>query len=266
LDTCSSQNSTFPLCTFNHSCKQPAQQRRANQTILLRASVNHSRFQNVPCLCHSSRGEQSRAEHSECPSNRDVSVDQQRPGSAAQSAKGSLEVKAEDIVYSYKYFHFTTVSSKEEADQNTHYLLEVRINHSIVRGRSADHEYPNNSCLVAMMEEKNDCINVSLRLKSYTEYPTCMTKIVWLTMIPVVLVFTIAAIIYKVVQENEHNYCKHRAAASGSVILRSRSSRHVRRTTSATTAHPFPVVKTSKQQLPRTAQTTNTLPTIPEHE
>ncbi|KFO86376.1 Transmembrane protein 156, partial [Buceros rhinoceros silvestris] len=181
-------------------------------------------------------------------------------------AKGSLEVKAEDGIYFYKYFNFTTVSEKEAAECNTYYLLEIHINNSIVRGGNAAEEYLNNSCLVAMMEDQNDCINISLQLKTYVEYPMCMTKIIWLIMIPAVFVFTISSIIYKIVQENEQNCCKHRAAALFSIILRRKGSRHARRTIAATNIHPFPVVRTSKQQVLLTAQTTNILLTIPEQE
>ncbi|KFV39792.1 Transmembrane protein 156, partial [Gavia stellata] len=242
VDTCSSDNTTFPLCTFNNSCKRSWQQRRENQTILLKAIVNHSNFQNIPCICQSSsREQQSHTKHTECESKRDVNADQ-GPGSVAKKipkAKGSLEVKTKDVIYFYKYLNFTTVSKKEEVEHNTYYLLEIHISNSIVGGRNAAKEYLNHSCMVAMMEDQNDCINISLQLKSYVEYPMCMTKIIWLTMIPVVFVFTISVVIYKIVQEHEQNYCKHRVAAV-STILRRKSSRHARRTISATKIHPFP--------------------------
>ncbi|NXT41030.1 TM156 protein, partial [Pelecanoides urinatrix] len=209
VDTCSSNNTTFPLCTFNNSCKRSLQQRTENQTILLKAIVSHSDFQNIPCICQSSRREQQSAtKHTECEFKTDVNVDHQGSGSVAKripKAKGSLEVKTKDVIYFYKYFNFTTVSEKEEVEHNTYYLLEIHINNSIVRGRSAVEEYLNHSCLVAMMEDQNDCINISLQLKSYVEYPMCMTKIIWLTMIPVVFVLTISIVIYKIVQENEQN-------------------------------------------------------------
>ncbi|KAM6206375.1 transmembrane protein 156 [Sarcoramphus papa] len=266
MDTCSSNNTTFPLCTFNNSCKRSVQQRRENQTVLLKAIVNHASFQNIPCICQSSRKEQqSHTKHPECESKRGVNVDHQGSGSVAKKSKGSLEVKTEDVIYFYKYFNFTTVSEKEEVEHNTYYLLEIHINNSIVRGRNAAEEYLNHSCLVAMMEDQNDCINISLQLKSYVEYPMCMTKIIWLTMIPVVFVFTISIVIYKIVQENEQNYCKHRVATSVSAILRRKGCRHARRTVSAAKIHPFPV-KTSKQQIPLAAQTTKILPIIPEQE
>ncbi|XP_009579430.1 PREDICTED: transmembrane protein 156, partial [Fulmarus glacialis] len=243
VDTCSSDNTTFPLCTFNNSCKRSLQQRRENQTILLKAVVSHSDFQNIPCICQSSRREQqSPTKHTECEFKTDVNVDHQGSGSVAKKipkAKGSLEVKTKDVIYFYKYFNFTTVSEKEEVEHNTYYLLEIHINNSIVGGRNAVEEYLNHSCLVAMMEDQNDCINISLQLKSYVEYPMCVTKIIWLTMIPVVFVLTISIVIYKIVQENEQNYCKHRVAAV-STILRRRSSRHARRTVCATKIHPFP--------------------------
>ncbi|NWQ88693.1 TM156 protein, partial [Burhinus bistriatus] len=243
VDTCSSKNTTFPLCTFNNSCKRTVQQRRENQNILLKAIVNHSNFQNIPCICQPfTKEQQSHTKHTECESKRDVNVDHQGSGSLVKKtpkAKGSLEVKTEDVIYFYKSFNFTTVSEKEEVEHNTYYLLEIHINSSIVGGRNTAEEYLNHSCLVAMMEDQNDCINISLQLKSYMEYPMCMTKIIWLTMIPVVFVFTISIVIYKIVQENEQNYCKHRAAAV-STILRRRSSRHARRTISATQIHPFP--------------------------
>ncbi|NWX69731.1 TM156 protein, partial [Alca torda] len=243
VDTCSSNNTTFPLCTFNNSCKRSAQQRRENQTILLKAIVNHSIFQNTPCVCRSFRKEQqSHTKNTECESKRGVNVDHQGSQSVAKKipkAKGSLEVKTEDVTYFYKYFNFTTVSEKEEVEHNTYYLLEIHINNSIVGGRNTAEEYLNHSCLVAMMEDQNDCINTSLQLKSYVEYPMCMTKIIWLTMIPVVFVFTISIVIYKIVQENEQNYSKHRVAAV-STVLRRKSSRHARRTISSTKIHPSP--------------------------
>ncbi|NWX43030.1 TM156 protein, partial [Steatornis caripensis] len=239
VDTCSSNNTTFPLCTFNNSCKSSVQQRRENQTILLKAIVNHSNFQNIPCICQSSRREQqSHTKHTECESKRDMNVDHQGSGLVAEKTKGSVEVKTEDVLYFYQYFNFTTVSEKE-VEHNTYYLLEIHINNSTVRGRNAAEEYLNHSCLMAMMEDQNDCINISLQLKSYVEYPMCMTKIIWLTMIPVVFVFTISVVIYKIVQENEQNYCKHRVAAV-STFLRRKNSRHARRTISATKIHPFP--------------------------
>ncbi|KFQ36945.1 Transmembrane protein 156 [Merops nubicus] len=249
MDTCSSNNTTFPLCTFNDSCKRSVQQRRENQTILLKAIVNHSNFGNIPCICQSSRREQqSPTKHTECESRRDANVDHQGSGLVAKNVlfqflfpkeKGSLEVKTEDVIYFYKYLNFTTVSKKEEGEHNTYYLLEIHINNSIVRGRTAAEEYLNHSCLVAMMEDQNDCINISLQLKSYVAYPMCMTKIIWLTMIPVVFVLTISIVIYKIVQENEQNYCKQRVASSVSALLRRKGSRHAR-TISAIKIHPFP--------------------------
>ncbi|NXS45377.1 TM156 protein, partial [Balaeniceps rex] len=209
VDTCSSNNTTFPLCNFNNSCKRSLQRRRENQTILLKAIVNHSNFQNIPCICQSSRSEQqSHTKHTECESKRDVNVDHQGSGSVAKKipkAKGSPELKTKDVIYFYKYFNFTTVSENEEVEHNTYYLLEIHINNSIVRRRNAAEEYLNHSCLVAMMEDQNDCINISLQLKSDMKYPMCMTKIIWLTMIPVVFVFTILIVIYKIVQDNEQN-------------------------------------------------------------
>ncbi|KFQ33082.1 Transmembrane protein 156, partial [Mesitornis unicolor] len=242
VDTCSSNNTTFPLCTFNDSCKMSMQQRE-NWTVLLKAIVNHSSFQNIPCICQSPRREQqSHTKHTECESKRGMIIDHQGSEPTAKKipkAKGSLEVKAEDVIYFSKYFNFTTVSEKEEVQHNTYYLLEIHINNSIFRGRTAAKEHLNHSCLAAMMEDQNVCINISLQLKSYTEYPMCMAKIVWLIMIPVVFVFTISIVIYKIVQENEQNYCKHRVTAVFT-ILRRRSSRHARRTISATRIHPFP--------------------------
>ncbi|NWV31527.1 TM156 protein, partial [Grantiella picta] len=252
MDTCSSNNITFPLCTFNNSYERSVQQRRKNQPILLKVIVNSSNFQNIPCICQSSKWEQeSHTKQTECESKRDVNVKHQGSGSIATKilfsflfpkAKGSLEVKTEEVTYFYKYFNFTTVSNKE-VEHNTYYLMKIHINNSIVRGRNAAEEQLNHSCLVAMMEDQNDCINISLQLKSYMEYPMCMTKITWLTMIPVVFVFTISIVIYKIVQENKQKYHKHRVAASVSTILRrkdSEDSRHERRTVYAAKIHPFP--------------------------
>ncbi|XP_031965440.1 transmembrane protein 156 isoform X3 [Corvus moneduloides] len=230
MDTCSSNNTTFPLCTFNNSYKRSVQQRRENQTILLKVIVNNSNFQNIPYICQSSwREQQSHPKQTECESKRDVNIDHQGSGSIAKKTKGSLEVKTEDVTYFYKYFNFTTVS-KKEVEHNTNYLMEIHINNSIVGGGNSAEEQLNHSCLVAMMEDQNDCMNISLQLKSYMEY------------------------------------YKHRVATSVSTILRRKGSRHARRTVSATKIHHFPVVKTSNQQIPRPAQTTEILPIIPEQE
>ncbi|NXD35207.1 TM156 protein, partial [Copsychus sechellarum] len=241
MDTCSSSNTTFPLCTFNNSYKRSMQQRRETQTILLKVVVNNFNSQNISCICQSSwREKQSHPKQTECESKRDVDVDNQETGSTSKKskyAKGSLEVRTENVTYFYKYFNFTTVS-KKEVEHNTNYLMEIHINNSIVGGQNAADKQLNHSCLLAMMEDQNNCINISLQLKSYMEYPMCMTKITWLTMIPVVFVFTVSVVIYKIVQENKQNYYKHRVATSVSTILRRKSSRHARRT--ATEIHPFP--------------------------
>ncbi|NWH61020.1 TM156 protein, partial [Geococcyx californianus] len=209
VDTCLSKNTTIPLCTFNNSCEGSVQQRRGNRTILLKAVVNHSSFQNISCICLSSgREQESHTKNTECESKRDVTVDYQGSASVLKlipKSKVLFEVKTEVVIYFYKYFNFTTVSMKEEAEHDTYYLLEIHINNSVVGRRNAAEEYLNHSCLVAMMENQNDCINISLQLKSYMEYPMCMTKIIWLTMILVVFVFTISIVIYKIVQENEQN-------------------------------------------------------------
>ncbi|NWU02226.1 TM156 protein, partial [Urocynchramus pylzowi] len=264
MDTCSSSNTTFPLCTFNNSYKRSVQQRRETQTILLKVIINNSNFQNIPCICQSSwREQQSHLKQTECESKRDMNVALQGSGSIAKKTKGSLEVKTENVTYFYKYFNFTTVS-KKEVEHNTSYLMEIHIKNSIVRGRNGANKQLNHSCLLAMMEDQNDCINISLQLKSYMEYPMCMAKITWLTMIPVVFVFTVSIVIYKIVQENKRNYYKQRVATSVSTVLRRKSSRHSRRTVCAK-IHPFPL-KTSKQQVPLPAQTTKILPVIPEQE
>ncbi|NXO14632.1 TM156 protein, partial [Oriolus oriolus] len=240
MDTCSSNNTTFPLCTFNNSYKRSVQRRRENQTILLKVIVNNSNFQNIPCICQLSwREQQLHPKQTECKSKRDVNVDHQGSGLIAKKTKGSLEVKTEDVTYFYKYFNFT-MASKKEVEHNTNYLMEIHINNSIVGGGNAAEEQLNHSCLVAMMEDQNECMNISLQLKSYMEYPMCMTKIIWLTMISVVFVFTISIVIYKIVQENKQNYYKQRVATSVSTILRRKGSRHARRTVSATKIHPFP--------------------------
>ncbi|XP_014726522.1 PREDICTED: transmembrane protein 156 [Sturnus vulgaris] len=263
MDTCSSSNTTFPLCTFNNSYKTSVQQGRENQTTLLKVIVNNFNSQNIPCIRQLSwREKQSYPKQTECESKRDVNVDHQGSGSTPTKTKGSLEVKTENVTYFYKYFNFTTVS-KKEVEHNTNYLMEIHINNSIVRGRNAADEQLNHSCLLAMMEDQNDCINISLQLKSSKEYPMCMMKITWLTMIPVVFLFVVSVVIYKIVQENKKNYYKHRVATSVSTVLRRKGSRHASRTVSATKIHPFPV-KTSKQQIPVPAQTTEILPVIPE--
>ncbi|NXC04057.1 TM156 protein, partial [Orthonyx spaldingii] len=239
MDICSSNNTTFPLCTFNNSYKRSVQQRREKQTILLKVMVNNSNLQNIPCIYQSSwREQQSHPKQTECESKRDVNVDHQGSG-PIPIKKSSLEVKTEDVIYFYKYFNFTTVS-KKEVEHITNYLMEIHINNSIAEGGNAAKEQLNHSCLVAMMEDQNDCINISLQLKSYMEYPMCMTKITWLTMIPIVFVYTISIVIYKIVQENKQNYYKHRVATSVSTILRRKGSRYAIRTVSATKIHPFP--------------------------
>ncbi|NXI68541.1 TM156 protein, partial [Anseranas semipalmata] len=267
MDTCSLNNTTFPLCTFNNSCKRSLQQRKENQTVLLKTIVNHSSFQNIPCICQSSSREQrSYTKYSECESDRGVNVDHRGSGLINKKIpKGLFEGKTEDVIYFYKYFNFTMLHANEEVERSTYYMLEIHINNSIARGRNADEEYLNQSCLAAMIDDQNDCINISLQLESYVEYPLCMTKIIWLSMILVVIVFTISIVAYKIVQENGQNYCKHRGAEAVSTIQRKEGSRHAIRTISANKVHLFPV-KTNKQQMPLTAQAKKILPIIPEQE
>uniref|UniRef100_A0A8B9VS38 Transmembrane protein 156 n=1 Tax=Anas zonorhyncha TaxID=75864 RepID=A0A8B9VS38_9AVES len=269
MDTCSLSNTTFPLCTFNNSCKRSLKQRRENQTILLKTIVNHSSFQNNPCICQSSsREQQSHTKYLECESNRDVDVDHQGSGVITKKIpkeKGSLEEQSEDIIYFYKYFNFTMLRANEEVEDSILYMLEIRITNSTVRGRNAAEEYLNHSCLAAMIDDQNDCINISLQLESYVEYPMCMAKIIWLSMILVIIVFTISIVIYKIVYENGQNYCKHRGAAAVYTIQSKKDSRHATTTISPTKIHLFPV-KTNKQQVPLSTQARKILPIIPEQE
>ncbi|NXL93070.1 TM156 protein, partial [Alectura lathami] len=241
VDSCSLNSTTFPLCTFNNSCKRSLQQRREDQIVLLRTIVNHSNFQNIPCICpSSSREQQVYTKYSE--SNRGENVDQQGSRSINKKipkAKGSSEVKPEDVTYFYKYFNFTMLHTNGEVEHSSYYTLEIHINNSIVRGRNAAAEYLNHSCLVAMIDEQNDCINISLQLESYVEYPMCVTKIIWLSMIPAVIVLTVSIVIYKIVQENGQNYCKHRGAVAVYTVQRREGSTRAR-TISATKIHLFP--------------------------
>ncbi|XP_031444338.1 transmembrane protein 156 isoform X2 [Phasianus colchicus] len=239
MDTCSLNNTTFPLCTFNTSCKRSLQQKRENQIVLLKTIVNHSDFQNIPCIClSSSREQQSNTKYSEFESSRDVNVDHQESRSIDKKTKDSSEVNTEDAISFYKYFNFTMLHANEEVEHSTYYSLEIHINNSIVRGRNAA-EYLNHSCLMDMISDQKGCMNISLQLKSYVEYPMCMTKIIWLTMIPVVIVMTVSVVIYKIVQENGQNYCKHRGAATVSTDQWKSGSSHDVRTISATKVHLF---------------------------
>lgn len=83
--------------------------------------------------------------------------------------KDSSEVNTEDAISFYKYFNFTMLHANEEIEHSTYYILEIHINNSIVRGRNAAEEYLNHSCLMAMIDDQNECMNVSLQLKSYVE-------------------------------------------------------------------------------------------------
>ncbi|NXS89923.1 TM156 protein, partial [Erpornis zantholeuca] len=169
MDTCSSNNTTFPLCTFKNSYKRSVQRRRENQTILLKVTVNDSNFQNIPCICQSPwREQQSHPKQTECEPKRNENIDHQGLGSIVKKTKSSLEVKTEDVTYFYKYFNFTT-DSKKEVEHNINYLMEIHINNSIVRGGNAAEEQLNHSCLVAMMEDQNDCMNISLQLRTHME-------------------------------------------------------------------------------------------------
>ncbi|XP_040527088.1 transmembrane protein 156 isoform X3 [Gallus gallus] len=269
MDTCSLNNTTFPLCTFNNSCKRSLQQKKGNQTVLLKTIVNHSNFQDIPCIClSSSREQQSNTKYSESESSRGVNVDHQESRSIDKKIpkeKDSSEVNTEDAISFYKYFNFTMLHANEEVEHSTYYILEIHINNSIVRGRNAAEEYLNHSCLMAMIDDQNECINVSLQLKSYVEYPMCMTKIIWLSMIPVVIVLTVSVVIYKIVRENGQNYCKHRGAATVLTVQGKSGSRYGIRTISATKVHLLPA-KTNKQLIPLTARAMKMLPIIPEQE
>ncbi|XP_042667519.1 transmembrane protein 156 isoform X2 [Centrocercus urophasianus] len=264
MDTCSSNSTTFPLCTFNNSCKRSLQQKRENQIVLLKTIVNHSDFQNIPCIClSSSREQQSNTKYSESESSRDVNVDHHESRSIDKKTKDSSEVNTEDAISFYKYFNFTMLHANEEVEHSTYYILEIHINSSVVRGRSAAEEYLNHSCLMAMISDQNSCMNISLQLKSYVEYPMCMTKIIWLSMIPVVVVLTVSVVIYKIVQENGQNYCKHRGTATFSTDQGKSGCRLDIRTISATKVHLFPA-KANEQPIPLTAR--KILPIIPEQE
>uniref|UniRef100_A0A8C3TFQ8 Transmembrane protein 156 n=1 Tax=Chelydra serpentina TaxID=8475 RepID=A0A8C3TFQ8_CHESE len=171
MDACSLNNITFPLCAFNNSSESFPQQGSKKQTIFLKIFINYSDFQNIPSICQVSRSElQPCILNSACESMDDMNVVHQGSRSEVPEVRGSLEMKAKNFISFHKHFNFTVGYVNEESEEyNTYYILEVLIRNSTTRRGNTTEENINHSCIAAMMEDQNGCINISLQLQTYVE-------------------------------------------------------------------------------------------------
>nr|XP_032655838.1 transmembrane protein 156 [Chelonoidis abingdonii] len=213
IDACSLNNVTFPVCAFNNFSESLRQQGSKKQTVFLKVFTNYSDFQNTLSICQVSRTElQPCILNSTCESEDDMNVVHQGSRSEVPEVRGSLDMKAKKNISFHKHFNFTMGYVNEESEEyNTYYIVEVLRNSTTRKGNTTE-ENINHSCIAAMMEDQNGCINISLQLQPYVENPMCMLKIIWLVLIPFVFVLTIITVTYKVFQENKkHIYSKCRA-------------------------------------------------------
>ncbi|XP_044875049.1 transmembrane protein 156 isoform X3 [Mauremys mutica] len=265
IDACSLNKVTFPVCAFNNSSESFLQQGSKKQTVFLKVFINYSDFQNTPSICHVSRTElQPCILNSTCESEDDMNVVHQGSRSEVPEVRGSLDMKAKKFISFHKHFNFTVGYVNEESKEyNTYYILEVLIRNSTTRRGNTTEENINDSCIAAMMEDQNGCINISLQLQPYVENPMCMPKIIWLVLIPFVFVLTVITVTYKVFQENKkHIHSKYRAAAASVIQQKDRKS-----SKESTPTNIIQLLSEPNQRRPTAiTQTAEILPAIPEHE
>uniref|UniRef100_A0A674HZW4 Transmembrane protein 156 n=1 Tax=Terrapene triunguis TaxID=2587831 RepID=A0A674HZW4_9SAUR len=171
MDACSLNNVTFPVCAFNNSSESFLQQGSEKQTVFLKVFINYSDFQNTPSICQVSRTElQPYILNSTCESEDDMNVVHQGSRSEVPEVRGSLDMKAKKIISFHKHFNFTVGYVNEESEEyNIYYILEVLIRNSTTRRGNTTEESINHSCIAAMTEDQNGCINISLQLQPYVE-------------------------------------------------------------------------------------------------
>ncbi|TFK14944.1 G patch domain-containing protein 1 [Platysternon megacephalum] len=263
MDACSLNNVTFPVCTFNSSSESFLQQGNKKQIVFLKVFINYSDFQNTPSICQVSRTElQPFILNSTCESEDDMNV--VRQGSRSEEVRGSLDMKANKFISFHKHFNFTVGYVNEESEEyNTYYILEVLIRNSTTRRGNTTEENINHSCIAAMTEDQNGCINISLQLQPYVENPICMLKIIWLVLIPFVFVLTVITVTYKVFQENKkHIHSKYRATAAS--VIQQKDSKSSKE---STPTNIIQLLSEPNQRRPTAiTQTAEILPAIPEHE
>ncbi|KYO45893.1 transmembrane protein 156 [Alligator mississippiensis] len=249
MDACSLNNITFPLCGFNNSYESFLRHKRKNQTVFLKAFVNQSNIQNIPSVCQVSSSEQQ----------------QRIVNSEVSRVNGSLEMKAKDFIFVYKHFNFTVAHENEESEEfNTYYILEVQIKKSTSRRGNTTDENIYYSCITAMMEDQNDCINISLQLTSFMENPMCPLKILWFVLLPLVFVLTVIVVTFKVFQENK-KHANSKSTRMASVILQKEEYKHPGEST-ATNGIRLLSEETHQRRPSANVQATKILPAIPEQE
>ncbi|XP_024065718.2 transmembrane protein 156 [Terrapene carolina triunguis] len=263
MDACSLNNVTFPVCAFNNSSESFLQQGSEKQTVFLKVFINYSDFQNTPSICQVSRTElQPYILNSTCESEDDMNVVHQ--GSRSEEVRGSLDMKAKKIISFHKHFNFTVGYVNEESEEyNIYYILEVLIRNSTTRRGNTTEESINHSCIAAMTEDQNGCINISLQLQPYVENTMCIPKIIWLVLIPFVFVLTVITVTYKVFQENKkHFHSKYRATAAS--VIQQKDSKSSKE---STPTNVIQLLSEPNQRRPAAiTQTAEILPAIPEHE
>ncbi|XP_034628855.1 transmembrane protein 156 isoform X1 [Trachemys scripta elegans] len=277
MDACSLNNVTFPVCAFNNSSESFLQQGSKKQTVFLKVFINYFDFQNTPSICQVSRTElQPCILNSTCESEDDMNVvhqgsrsegkerEQGKRSAYFREVRGSLDMKAKKFIYFHKHFNFTVGYVNEESEEyNIYYILEVLIRNSTTRRGNTTEESINHSCIAAMTEDQNGCINISLQLQPYVENTMCIPKIIWLVLIPFVFVLTVITVTYKVFQENKkHIHSKYRAMAA-SVI----QQKDIKSSKESTPTKVIQLLSEPNQRRPAAiTQTAEILPAIPEHE
>ncbi|XP_029440181.1 transmembrane protein 156 [Rhinatrema bivittatum] len=200
VDMRSSDSVTYFLSSLNISFICLLQEGTQNETVRLKVFINQSLdiSANIPNLCqNTSNDPQTPPEWFACASKKSVYTVYQELKSQALKIKGSLELEAKPTLPLQKQWDFTVSYAEEERQPLTHFLLEIHIRDSATENEETDKGSTNLS--QGAVEDQRGRISFCLKLEIPVLYAMCKPKIVWLTLIPIVILLTLIFITYKVV-------------------------------------------------------------------
>ncbi|XP_054579880.1 transmembrane protein 156 isoform X2 [Eptesicus fuscus] len=257
LEVCLQPNLTYSFSSLNFSVVTFLQRVRETQT-MMGIFLNHSNFQNFTRICHDITSEFKMCSSClVCESKGNMDFISQEQTSKVLIIRGSMEVKANDLLSPCRHFNLTVAPAVDHLEEyNISCNPKPGTRSSAVmeeeptKEKSVDH-----TC--GIMNYSNNCVHISLHLEMDVKNFSCPMKITWYVLVILVFIFFLILIIHKILEVHRRvqKWQSHKYKPS-SVLLRRSDSQKLR-------TLEMRVISGTKQRLPST-QVKVVLSPIPE--
>ncbi|XP_047654683.1 transmembrane protein 156 isoform X4 [Phacochoerus africanus] len=260
LEVCLQPNFTHLFSYLNFSFVTFLQPIRETQTVM-GIFLNHSSFQNLTGICQDITREFKMCSSClACESKGNMDFISQEQTSKVLIMRGSVEMKTDDFHSPCQHFNFTVAPMVDHLEEyNITYKLKTHPRRSTIKEEDPTKEPSlNHTCRI--MENLNNCINISLHLEMDAENVVCSMKITWYILVLLVFIFLLILIIRKILEDHRRvqKWQSHKYKPT-SLLLRGSDSEKLR------TLNVQVISAETTKRLPL-AQVKDVLPPIPELE